>query len=171
MRFARSGIHPCQRIAVKIGLLDHSILRGDFAVVSNAGGKRSCPLELLQRHFRIDDGARVHRRIHAPDFYFPVFIHVHLYDGRNIRQEAAMNRQPHAKAIPIFLLAPAGFFRRDFQHSPEPRRIDRILLVVAVVVCVILRQLRPGNDPVGTKQRQHIVPRIFSRGMRKLIGK
>src|SRR5690348_16680566 len=49
MRLARRRIHSRHRVAVEIGLLDHSILRGDFSVERQARRESRRSLELVAR--------------------------------------------------------------------------------------------------------------------------
>ena len=167
---ARRVVHARHGVAVEIALLDDAVFRGDFAEEREAGAEGGRAFELLQSHFRIDDGAGVNGGIYAADFDLAVLAHLDLHDGRDVGQEAAVNREAHAEAIAVFLLAPARFFRGDFEHAAETSSVDGIFLVVAVVVGVVLGELGLGNDAIGAEQRQDVVVRILPGGVSKFIG-
>src|SRR5439155_8535256 len=135
------------------GLLNCTVFSGDFAEKREAGAERRRAFELLTRHFRIHDGSGVDGGVHAADFYFSVRADFHLNDGGYVSQEAAMQSEAHAKAAAVFLFAPARFFGGDFHNVSEPRDIDRIGGVVAVVIRIVLGEFLFRDFAIRAEQR------------------
>ena len=107
MRFAWMIVHARHLVAVEVGLLNHAVLRGDFAEECKTGAERRRAFELLARHLRIHDCSGVDGGVHAANFHFSVSAHFHLNDGGYVRQKAAVNSDAHTATLAHRTFAPA----------------------------------------------------------------
>src|SRR6516162_11955255 len=88
----RSLVDPNQREIIEIALLDLAVLEGDLPIFGKAQAHDRRALDLRANAFWVDVGPAIDRGIHPGDRQLALVVDRYFDDGRDIADEAAVNR-------------------------------------------------------------------------------